>query len=74
MSRQIIIPRSKEIDLRRLEDSRKILERVDVIHLAARVGGIDFNQENPGSLFYDNVLMGANMIEGAREKIRPFCF
>ena len=67
-TRQIIIPRSREIDLRKLEDSRKILEGVDtVIHLAARVGGIGFNQENPGALFYENVLMGVNMIEGARQ-------
>ena len=67
-TQQIIIPRSREIDLRKLEDSRKILEGADiVIHLAAKVGGIGFNQENPGSLFYENVLMGVNMIEGARQ-------
>jgi GDP-L-fucose synthase len=66
-AQQIITPRSREIDLRRSEDSRKILEGTDiVIHLAAKVGGIGFNQENPGSLFYENVLMGVNMIEGAR--------
>jgi GDP-L-fucose synthase len=67
-AQQIVIPRSRDIDLKKLEDSRRILEGADiVIHLAARVGGIGFNQENPGSLFYDNVLMGVNMIEGARQ-------
>jgi GDP-L-fucose synthase len=37
-----------------------------VIHLAAKVGGIGFNQKYPGSLFYDNAMMGLNMIEAAR--------
>ncbi len=65
---QIVIPRSRQIDLRKWEDSRKILEGIDVvIHLAARVGGIGFNRENPAALFYDNILMGVNMIEGARQ-------
>ncbi|MGA2626674.1 MAG: GDP-L-fucose synthase [Candidatus Bathyarchaeia archaeon] len=65
---QIIIPRSREIDLKKPEDCRKVLEGADiVIHLAARVGGIGFNQENPGSLFYENALMGVNMLEGARQ-------
>jgi len=67
-TQQIIIPRSRETDLKKLEDSKRILEGADiVIHLAATVGGIGFNQENPGSLFYENILMGVNMIEGARQ-------
>jgi GDP-L-fucose synthase len=64
---QVIIPRSHEFDLRRWEDCERVVKGTDiVIHLAARVGGIGFNQENPGSLFYDNMLMGVNMIEAAR--------
>ncbi|MCK7509392.1 MAG: NAD-dependent epimerase/dehydratase family protein [Desulfobacterales bacterium] len=33
-----------------------------VIHLAAKVGGIGFNQENPGALFYENIMMGVQLI------------
>ena len=39
-----------------------------VIHLAARVGGIGFNQRHPGELFHDNILMGVNLIEAARRE------
>ena len=38
-----------------------------VIHLAARVGGIGFNQANPGKLFYDNLMMGAQLMEVGRQ-------
>ncbi len=65
---QIKVPRSKDKDLRRLEDCRQVVADSDiVIHLAARVGGIGFNQRYPGSLFYDNAIMGLNMIESARQ-------
>jgi len=64
---RITIPRSRETDLRRMSDCETaVMDKDVVIHLAARVGGIGFNQENPGALFYDNVLMGVNMIEAAR--------
>jgi GDP-L-fucose synthase len=64
---RIMIPRSKQFDLRKPEDCRRLVKDVDiVIHLAARVGGIGFNQKYPGSLFYDNAMMGLNMIESAR--------
>ncbi len=54
------------IDLRNYEDCLKVLAGQDlVIHLAAKVGGIGFNQKNPGSLFYDNIMMGARMIDAA---------
>ena len=39
-----------------------------VIHLAAKVGGIGFNQNFPGQLFYDNAIMGIQMIEAARQE------
>ena len=38
-----------------------------VIHLAARVGGIGFNQANPGKLFNDNLMMGAQLMEVGRQ-------
>jgi GDP-L-fucose synthase len=38
-----------------------------VIHLAANVGGIGYNREKPGELFYDNLMMGAQLMEAARQ-------
>jgi GDP-L-fucose synthase len=64
----IFIPRAKEVDLRRLEECEKTVQGMDlVIHLAARVGGIGYNQEHPGELFYDNITMGTYMMEAARK-------
>ncbi len=64
----LIIPRSKENDLRTAEACRKLVKNIDiVIHLAAKVGGIGYNMNNPGALFYDNAMMGINLIEAARE-------
>jgi GDP-L-fucose synthase len=71
---QIKIPRSKDTDLRKIDECRRVVREADVvIHLAARVGGIGFNQKYPGSLFYDNAIMGINMIEAARNyKVEKF--
>jgi GDP-L-fucose synthase len=64
----IHIPRSKEIDLRIWENCVKVVKDTDiVIHLAAKVGGIGFNQNFPGQLFYDNAIMGIQIIEAARQ-------
>jgi len=63
------VPRSREYDLRREPDIVRMLDaaRPDVvIHLAAVVGGIGANRENPGRFFYDNLIMGAQLIEQAR--------
>ena len=63
----IIIPRSSENDLRNFDICNSLLKDTDiVIHLAARVGGIGFNQKYPGALFYDNAIMGINIIEASR--------
>jgi len=72
--RQIVIPRSNGSDLRIWENCRKATENADiVIHLAARVGGIGFNQKYPATLFYDNIMMGAQLLEAARlEKVQKF--
>lgn len=65
--KDIFIPRSKAVDLRDYKTCVKAVKGKDVvIHLAARVGGIGFNQKNPGSLFYDNLTMGVNLMEAAR--------
>jgi GDP-L-fucose synthase len=63
----ILIPRSKEIDLRKWDNCVQVVKDCDiVIHLAAKVGGIGFNQNFPGQLFYDNAIMGIQIIEAAR--------
>ena len=68
--------RSSEFDLVRIEDVRRLYERSRpdiVIHLAARVGGIGFNRENPASLFYDNIMMGTQLLhEGYLRGIEKF--
>ena len=63
---QISIPRSHETDLRIWENCVDVVKDKDVvIHLAARVGGIGFNQKYPALLFYDNAIMGIQLIEAA---------
>lgn len=63
----IFVPRSKEYDLRRTDACLRVTEGRDlVIHLAAHVGGIGLNREKPGELFYDNAIMGIQLIEAAR--------
>jgi GDP-L-fucose synthase len=73
---QILVADLPEYNLIRPEDIRRLYDeqRPDiVIHLAAKVGGIGFNQENPGSLFYENIMMGVQLLhEGCLRKIRKF--
>ncbi|MCS6960072.1 MAG: GDP-L-fucose synthase [Pseudanabaenaceae cyanobacterium SKYGB_i_bin29] len=62
----ITIPRSKTHDLRVWENCQRAVENQDiVIHLAAHVGGIGLNQAKPAELFYDNLMMGAQLIHAA---------
>lgn len=66
--KSIIVPRSKDYDLRDPKACARVVKDADiVIHLAAVVGGIGYNREIPGSMFYDNVLMGTHMIEESRK-------
>lgn len=66
--KNIVIPRSKTHDLRDKLVCDKLLKGADIlIHMAAKVGGIGFNQKYPGELFYDNAIMGINLIESARK-------
>jgi GDP-L-fucose synthase len=65
---EIFTPNSKEYDLREKDQCAKVVKGMDiVIHLAANVGGIGYNQEFPGTLFYDNLLMGVHLMEEARK-------
>jgi len=63
----IVIPRSKDCDLRDNLNCKQVVEGIDIIiHLAAKVGGIGYNQKHPGDLFYDNAIMGIQLMEAAR--------
>jgi GDP-L-fucose synthase len=74
--KKVMVVRSREYDLTDMISVRKVYEDTDpdiVIHLAARVGGIGANMKNPGSYFYDNLMMGVQMIEQGRlSKIEKF--
>jgi len=68
LKKNITIPRSKDLDLRKWGNCVKIVKRKDiVIHLAGNVGGIGYNKENPGRLFYDNLMMGVQLMEASRQ-------
>ncbi len=66
---RLFIPRKAEYDLTRESDVTRLFRDTRpgvVIHLAALVGGIGANLQNPGKFFYDNLLMGAFLMEHAR--------
>jgi GDP-L-fucose synthase len=67
--REIFVPRSRDYDLVQMEAVQILYEDVRpdiVVHLAARVGGIGANMKNPGSFFYENLMMGVQLIEQGR--------
>ena len=67
--KNIRIPRSRDMDLRKWENCVKAVKDMDiVIHLAAKVGGIGYNMKYPASLFYDNAIMGIQLMEAARQE------
>jgi GDP-L-fucose synthase len=73
-SDKIMIPRSKEYDLCEMANCRAVVANQDVIiHLAAHVGGIGLNQIKPAELFYDNLMMGTQLIHAAYQaKVEKF--
>ena len=63
---KITIVRSRDYDLRELDKCKQAVAQQDiVIHLAAHVGGIGLNQVKPAELFYDNLMMGTQLIHAA---------
>jgi GDP-L-fucose synthase len=67
--KNIFVPRSTDYDLVSIESVNRLYRdsKPDiVIHLAARVGGIGANKQNPGRFFYDNLMMGVQMMEQGR--------
>ncbi|HEX9050182.1 MAG TPA: GDP-L-fucose synthase [Anaeromyxobacter sp.] len=69
-ARDVFVPRSKDYDLVRMDAVRALYRDAKptiVLHLAARVGGIGANRDNPGKFFYDNLMMGVQLIEAGRQ-------
>ncbi|MBD2098939.1 GDP-L-fucose synthase [Trichocoleus sp. FACHB-591] len=65
-SQKITVVRSRDYDLRFLDHCQRAVDQQDVvIHLAAHVGGIGLNREKPAELFYDNLMMGTQLIHAA---------
>jgi GDP-L-fucose synthase len=67
--KEIFVPRSKDYNLVEREAVKRLYRKARpeiVIHLAARVGGIGANMKNPGSFFYENLMMGVQMMEEGR--------
>jgi GDP-L-fucose synthase len=66
---EVFVPRSHQYDLTEAGDIKRLLQEKQpdlIIHLAAVVGGIGINKKNPGKFFYDNLMMGVQLIEQAR--------
>lgn len=74
---EVIVPRSRDYDLRHLEAIRQLLADTSIVeagerkpvevilHLAARVGGIGANRQHPAEFFYDNLMMGVQLLHEA---------
>jgi GDP-L-fucose synthase len=75
-AKDIFVPRFRDYDLTERESIRRMYDegRPDVvIHLAAQVGGIGANRENPGKYFYDNLMMGVQLMdEGRLRRLEKF--
>jgi GDP-L-fucose synthase len=68
---RIFVPRSADYDLTRQTDIARLYDDAEpdvVIHLAARVGGIGANRAHPGKFFYENLVMGVELLEQARRR------
>lgn len=66
---EVFVPRSRDYDLVSIEACRRLYKDTKpdiVVHLAAKVGGIGANRENPGSFFYNNLMMGVQLMEEGR--------
>ena len=66
---KISTPRSHQLDLRQWSNCQQAVREQDiVVHLAAHVGGIGLNREKPAELFYDNLIMGTQLIHAAYQE------
>ena len=66
-AKNIVIPSSKEYDLRKNENCREVVRDIDIVfNIAAHVGGIGLNRDKPGELFYDNLMIGTQLLHEAK--------
>jgi GDP-L-fucose synthase len=68
---ETFVPRSRDYDLVQKSDIDRLLDASQpdlIIHLAGVVGGLGHNQKHPGNFFYDNLMMGAQLFEQARQR------
>lgn len=72
--KKIVVPDSMKDDLRDYRNCLRVTKNVDiVIHLAAKVGGIGYNQSHPAELFDDNILLGVNTMRASfNNKVKKF--
>jgi GDP-L-fucose synthase len=69
--REVVVPRSATCDLRQMDNIRRLYRHVRphvVIHAAGHVGGIGANREHPAEFFYDNLMMGVQLLHAAHEE------
>ena len=65
--KEIFSPSSNELDLRIKSNCQKVVKDIDVIfHLAGNSGGIVYMEKNPASIFYDNIMMGIQLLHEAK--------
>ena len=73
---EVFIPKIEDYDLRKTENIKRMFDDFlpqIIIHLAAVVGGISANNQNPGKFFYDNIIMGVELMEESRiRKVSKF--
>jgi GDP-L-fucose synthase len=70
LGQEPFVPRSVDYDLTDIDATRRLIADAQpnvILNLAARVGGIGANQRNPGAYFYDNLMMGALLLDEARQ-------
>ena len=66
-AKEIFSPSSNELDLRMQSNCQKALKDIDVVfHLAGNSGGIGYMEKNPASIFYDNIMMGTQLLHEAK--------
>src|SRR5260370_39925095 len=69
-AKHVLLPAHNDYDFRKLEAVQRMYDHMRpniVIHLAAVVGGIGANRERPGEFFYDNLMMGVQLMEVGRQ-------
>lgn len=66
--KSIFVPKHRDFDFTNRKDCEKVVKNRDIVfHLAAQIGGIGFIKDKPGEIFYNNTIMGVELMEAARK-------